>query len=54
MTFPKATDDGLADSCPGPVEVGVVAVPEAASDTITLEFDPIREIVLDSVPVADG
>lgn len=44
----------MADSCPGPVEVGVVAVPEAVSDTITSEFDPIREIVRDRVPVPDG
>jgi hypothetical protein len=54
LILPKATDDGDSDSCPGPVEVGVVDVPEAVSDTTTLEFDPNREIVRDRFPVAEG
>lgn len=54
LILPKATDDGDRDSCPGPVDVGVVDVPEAVSDTMTLEFDPNREIVRDRLPVAVG
>jgi hypothetical protein len=54
LILPKATDDGDSDSCPGPVDVGVVAVPEAVSDTTILEFDPKREIVRDRFPVAEG
>ena len=46
--LPKATGDGLSDSCPGGAEL-----PETVSDTRTFEFAPSRESVRDrfSVPV---
>jgi hypothetical protein len=56
LILPKATDDGVGDSCPGggKVPFGGAELPETVSDTTTSEFVPRREIVRDRVSVAAG
>ena len=49
LIVPNATDDELSDSCPEDA-----VVPEAVSDTRTLEFVPSREMVVDKFSDDDG
>ena len=49
LILPKATDDGLSDSCPEAADV-----PEAVSDTRTSELAPKSERVRDRFSGVDG